>query len=160
MDTLACVVSLHRDVTAEGVLQVVEWDDIRSVGGCDMTNGGGLMSADVAALLPCVDGGVERAGEGGGALAAHARLWALGSVWKGVWCVHASLPPRTILAARQCQRKVKGRPGCVAEVLGRGTFEVSGRDNHARRCAAVPTPRALRVRSSAPSSEGGRGRRS
>ena len=117
----------------EGVLRVVEVEDARGrdengavtldAAGKErlMEDGCGLVSADIAALIPRVASGqldrsreaAELASDSVGPMVSQVRLWYCGSLAKGTLLRCEALPPWT-LVVRASQRKVNGRNGCAA----------------------------------------------
>jgi hypothetical protein len=105
----------------EDSIQVVELDDLYADDGTTCTDGAGMLSADLASLVPkltrkfkstelCDDGSsLVR----GGPLVTQMRLWYHGSACKGTLMHSALLPPRTVVV-RKSMIKVTGRSGCAA----------------------------------------------
>ena len=148
------------DAPPEGVLRVVQMDDdcARDQHGepvCDasgkprlMTDGCGLVSADVAKMIPRLANGqlidekdfcfqeLDSIGSEDriGPLVSQVRLWYCGSLAKGLLLKVDRLPDRTIVV-RRSQIKVEGRPGCEAERVW--ALEVIGTSETARCCRST-----------------------
>ena len=97
-----------------GALQVIELDDVHSSAGSVMTDGGGLISADVADQI----GRIRKRGHGQlpsearesgrGPMVTQMRLWYDGGVAKGTLLRSAALPERTVVL-RRSMIKVEAR---------------------------------------------------
>ena len=132
-----------RGVPPEGTLRIVEVDDDRGTEGGEMTDGMGLISADLAGHIPRVGHGQaiqatdeiwdlgDLGQQDGGPLVTQMRLWYAGSLAKGTLMRDATLPPRTIVV-RRSMVKVNGSDGCTdAPPLA---FEVNQTSEFARPC--------------------------
>ena len=140
-----------------GCLQVIELDDLRADDGSETTDGGGILSADLASSISTVTRGraASHAAEGitserptGGPLITQMRLYYHGCVSKGTLLRSAVLPERTIVL-RRSMVKVRGRAGCAArdfwafEVVGTSKRSREARFNSKRRAARHPRVAAL-----------------
>lgn len=97
-----------------GTLQVIELADVRSGAGHLMTDGGGMVSADVADQIPLITRrshcplSEARDSPRSGPMVTQMRLWYHGAVAKGTLLRDATLPERTVVL-RRSMIKVEAR---------------------------------------------------
>ena len=123
----------------ETAVHIHEVDDLfgndADVENACLTDGAGRISLDLMRGIPSIaNGQVLVAGqrvdpsddpeEQSAPVVVQGRLWYSGSLAKGLWILDTGLPPRTMLVGKDKQRKVDGRPGCVAAMRGVSSFEV------------------------------------
>ena len=119
---------LQLSTPPDNIIQVIEVDDLYASDGTVCTDGAGMLSSDLASLVPKLkrtlkstelldDDYLSR----GGPLVTQVRLWYHGSACKGTLMHSVLLPPRTVLV-RKSMIKVEGRSGCAASAFW--AFEV------------------------------------
>ena len=123
----------------ETLVHIYEVDDLYGndpeVENACLTDGAGRISLDLMRGIPSIANGqvlvdgqrVDKSDdpdERSAPVVVQGRLWYAGSLAKGLWILDTGLPARTMLVGKDKQRKVAGRPGCVAALRGISSFEV------------------------------------